>query len=397
MSMKNTDWPPTVWLLMGHRAGDNAQVLALGEALEEALGWPFEIKRLVYRRYELITNLLIGVTLAGIVKDKSSPLVPPWPDLVISAGRRNEPVCRWIQRQADKKVRLVHVGRPWARFEHFDLVITTPQYRLPNHPKVLHNQTPLHRVTKQRLAEAGNLWSARLGHLPRPYIAVVVGGNSGPYTFDRKAAERLGRQASAMAGAAGGSLLVTTSARTPPAAIDALSAAITCPMYFYRWTPQAAENPYFGFLALADSIIVTGDSMSMLTEACATRKPVYIFDLGEGSNSMRGSSPTGEQNQLTIRGRRSWNRDYLRSFIYRQAMRTGPHRLTRDIRIIHQILVESGRAVWLGQDFPPGHAPPLLEDIPRAVAHIQALFDPDAIDQGNLLRGDENNTDLVFR
>lgn len=93
---------------MGRKAVDNTQMLALGEAL----GWPFEIKRLVYRKYELATNLLLGATFTGIVREKSSPLTPPWPDLIISAGRRNEPVCRWIQQQADKRVRLDKHGRP---------------------------------------------------------------------------------------------------------------------------------------------------------------------------------------------------------------------------------------------------------------------------------------------
>ena len=105
--------PPRVWVMMGHKAGDNSQILALAEAL----GWPFEIKRLTYRPTELLTNLLAPLTLLGIVRRRSSPLAPPWPDLIISAGRRNEPPCRWIQARAGKRVRLVHCGRPWAALE----------------------------------------------------------------------------------------------------------------------------------------------------------------------------------------------------------------------------------------------------------------------------------------
>src|SRR5690606_32811588 len=155
---------PRTWVMMGHKAGDNSQILALAEGL----GWPFEIKHLVYRPTELLTNLLAPLTLLGIVRRKSSPLEPPWPDLIISAGRRNEPPCRWIQRRADKRVRLVHVGRPWARIENFDLVVTTPQYRLPDKPNVLHNTAPLQRVADERLREAARVWAPRLAHLPRP-------------------------------------------------------------------------------------------------------------------------------------------------------------------------------------------------------------------------------------
>ena len=105
--------PPRTWVLLGQKPGDNGQVLALAEAL----GWPFEIKRMVYRPTELLTNRLLGITLLGIDRAASSPLAPPWPELVITAGRRNEPVARWIQRQAGGRqpVKLVHVGRPGHR------------------------------------------------------------------------------------------------------------------------------------------------------------------------------------------------------------------------------------------------------------------------------------------
>jgi mitochondrial fission protein ELM1 len=210
--------PPRVWLMMGHKAGDNSQVLALAEAL----GWPFDIKHFTYKRTELLTNLVCGPTLAGVVQSQSSDLGPPWPDLIITAGRRNEPAARWIQKQAasEKHVRMVHCGRSWARIERFDLIVTTPQYRLPKRPNVLQNLTPLHRVTEERLRAAADDWRRRLSDLPGPYLAVVIGGASGPFTFDHAAAKRLARQASARArelGAPGSRSISSTSgsAATP--------------------------------------------------------------------------------------------------------------------------------------------------------------------------------------
>ena len=275
---------PRVWLLMAHRAGDNSQVLALGEAL----GWPFEVKRFVYNRYEVLVNWPFSSWLVGIDKSRSSTLSPPWPDLIITAGRRNEPIARWIRNQAGHRVRVVHLGRPWAKLEGWDLVVTTPQYRLPRVANVLHNETSLHRIVPERLTDARAKWEPRLTALARPYIAVLVGGDSGPYPFDAAAGTRLGREASALARELGGSLLVTTSARTRLATTEALFAAVDAPSHCYSWRPNDTENPYFGFLALADRIIASGDSVSMMTEACATGRPVYLFDTGEGRNSMRG-------------------------------------------------------------------------------------------------------------
>ena len=76
------------------------------------------------------------------------------------------------------------------------------------------------------------------------------------------------------------------------------------------------------------------------------------------------------------------DRDHLRSFVYRHAMRTGPRRMTRDIRIIHQRLVEAGRAVWLGDNFPPGHKVPPLQDLGRAVSRVKAMFEDAAHSAG---------------
>jgi mitochondrial fission protein ELM1 len=362
--------------MMGHKAGDNSQILALAEGL----GWPFEIKHLVYRPTELLTNLLAPLTLFGTVRRKSSPLVPPWPDLIISAGRRNEPPCRWIQKRADKRVRLVHVGRPWALIENFDLVVTTPQYRLPHKPNVLHNTAPLQRVADERLREAASTWAPRLADLPRPYTAVMVGGNAGPYVLDAEAATLLGRAASAVARGRGGSLLVSTSARTPKQAMPALEAAIDCPAHVFRWCRDAAENPYWGYLALADSIIVTCESMSMLTEACATLKPVYMFDLHTGPENRWGLLEP-----LIGKVDRSWWRRIRRlrvqPLVFRIAFKIGPTRMTRDVRIIHRRLIAEGRAVWLGETFPDGPAPPPLDDVPRAVARVKALFDESDVPQ----------------
>ena len=374
---------PRIWLMTGYRAGDNSQVLALAEGLQARFGWPFEIKRFLYRRTELASNLLLGPNLVGVIKEGSSHLAPPWPDLILTAGRRNEPICRWIQRQAKgQRVRLVHVGRTWAAIERFDLIVTTPQYRLPQRPNILHNETPLHRIQDDRLAAEAAAWRPRFAHLPEPHVAVVMGGNSGPYTFDPAAGTRLAQQASAFAKARGGSLLVTTSARTPPDALAAFEQALDVPAYLYRWTADAEENPYFAYMALADELIVTGDSMSMLAEACATRKPVHIFDLGEGKYAMRTdgrqTGPTDRRDSGGARPwRKGWQRDYLRAFIFRMAMKIPPKRMTRDIRIVHRKLIDTGRAVWLGDPF-PDRSPPPLESVERAVAAVAALFDGDS-------------------
>ena len=144
-----------MWLVTGYRAGERSQILALAEAL----GWPFELKELSYRKTEFRTSLFRGSDLRGIRLEESSPLEPPWPDLVISAGMRNEPVCRWIRDQSGGSTRIVHIGRPWAHPDQFrsgDHHATVPAGRASDN--VLHNTMTLHRVTSERLAEQAGYW-----------------------------------------------------------------------------------------------------------------------------------------------------------------------------------------------------------------------------------------------
>ena len=350
---------PRVWLIAAYRAGEWEQMLALAEAL----GWPFEIKEISRKKFAWRTNLFRGSSLSGIKPSVSSPLESPWPDLIISAGMRNEPVCRWIRDQSGGHSKIVHIGRPWADPDQFDLVITTPQYRLPVRPNVLQNATTLHRITPQRLAQEKKQFSAAVDHLSMPYVAVIIGGNSGPYTFGKKAAKRLAAQSSALAERMGASLLVSTSARTSDVALDALKKWTRVPAQFYRWKKDDGKNPYYSYLALADEIIVTADSISMLSEACATRKPVHMFDLNMGKQAMRRQASNAEdQNDFR-----------LSAETYQWLMESGPKRLSRDIRLVHDRLIKEGRAVWLGQKF-PGEALPESPDLGRAVQAVRALF-----------------------
>ena len=319
---------PNVWCLLGRKAGDNTQV----RALAEALGWSFTEKHICAHAWELLPHLLLRVTLAGIDRGASSQLAAPWPDLVISAGRRNEPVARWIKRQSGGRTRLVHIGRPWAALRHWDMIVTTPQYFLPAQANVRHNRLPLQRVDRDARRAEGERWRELLVHLPRPWIAVLVGGDSGKFVLTRDKGERLGSLARRLADSGGGSLLVTGSPRTPDAVMDALESTLAAPYYLYRWG-DGGDNPYQGLLALADAFVVTGESMSMLAEAAATGKPLYIFDMGD-------SGP--------------WWR-YRHGFRHKPlshhlAMVLGPERMRRDVGRIQDALVAAGNASWLSED-----------------------------------------------
>ena len=265
---------PKVWVLLGKGKGGNVQMLNLANAL----GWPFETRQLHYNALNRIPNLLLGATRISVDTGRSDALEPPWPDLVIAASRRSAPVAKWIRKQSGGHTRLVHLFHTQAPLADYDLIITLPQYRLPQRSNILHLSSALNRIPPTVLATAAARWRDEFATLPRPHIALIVGGTSSSYVFDEGTASRLGREASMVARAAGGALLISTTPRTPNASAEALFAAVDVPAYRYRWRPDDADNPYFGFLALADRFIVTVDSASVPVEACATGKPVALFE-----------------------------------------------------------------------------------------------------------------------
>ncbi|MCW5699680.1 MAG: mitochondrial fission ELM1 family protein, partial [Rhodospirillales bacterium] len=171
---------------------------------------------------------------------------------------------------------LVQIMNPGAALDDFDLVALPRHDRYPPHSNVIETIGAPHRVTQAVLAQAHDIWMPRFEMLPSPRLALIVGGSTKSRPFTTEMAQNLGQVSSKLAADAGGSLLVSTSRRTGDAATEALMAELHVPKSVFRWD-QGGDNPYLGYLAIADAVLVTGDSMSMCTEACATTTPVYIY------------------------------------------------------------------------------------------------------------------------
>lgn len=352
---------PKVWILLADRAGGNGQLISLAEAL----GWPFERKAMVYNGLNRCPNILLGATLASARRASADQLQPPWPDLVIGASRRSVPVARWIRQQSGGRTRLVHLLHAMAPLDLFDLIITTPQYRLPPRPNVLHLSAALNRIDHARLAAAAEAWASRLNDLPRPFTALFVGGNSATYRFDAATAARLGAGASAAVAAAGGTLLVSTSPRTPADAAEALIKAVTCRNFAYRWKAGDPDNPYHAFLALADRFIVTADSASLLVEACLMGKPVELFSWPMRRGPLlRFKEWLWRQYGVNGKGALAATIDHL---VY-----WGLLKPPRDFAALHRELRARGLIAALGDGGTAERRP--LDDMERAVAAIRSLF-----------------------
>jgi hypothetical protein len=224
----------------------------------------------------------------------------------------------------------------------------------------LHITGPLNRIDPARVQEATGRWGPRLAHLPRPFTALIVGGSSSSYELDARTATRLAQEASARAKP--GSLLVSTSPRTPDAATDALFAAIEGPSHLYRWRRDDPENPYFALLALADRFIVTVDSASLAIEACSTRKPVEVFEWPRRDGRTMPNEPS-EPGVMTR----------LRTSATDALIYLGLIKPARDFDAFHRVLRERGLTTRLGHS---GVERPRrsLDDLEQTVARVRQLF-----------------------
>lgn len=281
MSASSADSPPSiprVWLLLGERYGDNAQVLALGETLRRDFGWQSEIKQIFYDSQCEVSFRDRGASLIGVDQSRSEALTPPWPDIVIAIGKSAASVARWIKEQGGGRPICVQLGRPRTAYHHFDLLVTTPQFSMPPGDNVIRLSMPITLHDEAKLAREAAIWQQRLANLPRPWTAVLIGGDTAQLSFDEADARNLIDRMSEYQKVVGGSLLVTTSPRTPAAVADLLQANMPTPHFFFRWA-RGIENPYYGFLAVADNFIVTNDSVTMIAEAAERTKPTYIYTL----------------------------------------------------------------------------------------------------------------------
>ena len=273
--------PPLVWILADDRPGNLNQLLGV----VEALGWPFETKPIRFGPLARLPNAVVCASLLGLTPDARTALAPPWPDLALGAGRRAAPVLRWIRRRSPGTL-VVQLMWPGSA-EGLDLIAVPEHDLVPPRAHLVRTLGAPHRITPTRLRAAAAALAPRLVDLPRPRIACLMGGSTRRRRFTSQDAEGLAHRASAMARACGGSLLVTTSRRTEAACAVALAAALDAPHFLHRWR-AGGDNPYPGLLGSADAVIVTADSASMCTEACATGRPVFLATPGDAAPGKLG-------------------------------------------------------------------------------------------------------------
>lgn len=253
-----------VWVLLGKRKGDNAQVLALADAL----GLPYRTIQLRYNPLRLVPPALLGASTISLKSESQSELHAPWPELVLGIGYRSVPPALAIRALSGGKSRLVRLGNPRIEPSKFDLVITTPQYAVPEAPNVVRLPVAITAGEQDEPNEAELKW---LAALKRPHRLLIVGGPTFMWTLRSADVARAGEE---LCERLDGSVIAISSPRTPAAVKASVQSVL-----------QGKKQPFVDgglpryrvLLNDADEIYVTGDSVSMVSEAIATRRPVGLI------------------------------------------------------------------------------------------------------------------------
>jgi len=357
--------------MLGDKRGDNGQV----ETIVDALDWPVEHKYVHMRPEYVLGKPLYHPSLDHLDLERSDPIKAPWPDLIITVGRRPSMAALWVRQQSGFRTKIVLVGKPSGYMLDFSLVIASAENQMPPLHNFVATTLPLMRVSPADVACAAQEWKERFAGLQRPLIAMLIGGETNPFIMNRKVADDLVATARWIVDELGGTPYVTTSRRTTPEVVEVLRRELPPQSVFFEWTAAATDNPYRALLGSADGFIVTADSISMMVEVIYLHKPLAIFPLPGGwlgaIDQWRRSLAHWLFNPRQVSRWDCWRHRLARGVYYIDVFKILS--ATRDFRAFHRLLVDKGLAVWSGRPFEQPVAE-LPDDVGVVVQRIKALF-----------------------
>ena len=270
----------TCWGITSGQAGMVAQVKALAHALGETP----EMKKITLKKSVawlpnlIAATLLRRLVLPHFIDQSSDALTPPWPELVISCGRRAAMVAMGLRSIIPAgSTRFIHIQDPQGGARNFDVVVAMEHDKIFGR-NVIKTRYALHSITPEVLRGAAAHFGPRFAVYPKPHVAVLLGGATNKYHFNKESMAQVIMALQQLLQRMEGSLLITPSRRTGEDNIAMLRSAFANNPRVYVYG-GVEENPYMGMLALADTIVVTNDSVNMMSESRATGKPMYVLSL----------------------------------------------------------------------------------------------------------------------
>ncbi len=266
----------STWIVTEGLTGTENQCLGV----TEALGVSPIVKRIQLNEPWKTLSPYLRLESEKTFSSKGDPIRPPWPDLLIASGRKSIAASRHIKRQSKSKTFVVQIQDTRIGRWDFDILAVPahdPASKLKAENILVTQATP-NRITREKLNAAITQFPF-FQSLPSKRVGVLIGGTAGKQVLTEEMVHNLAAQLKVLSNRGYG-LMITTSRRTGERNKAILQAALQGSNIFF-WNGMD-PNPYFGILAYADVLIVTSESMSMVSEAATTGKPVYTINLNGG-------------------------------------------------------------------------------------------------------------------
>ena len=265
-----------VWLLIDDRKGNSSQILGAAKHIKSK---NVVEKQIFYNNLAILPNFLLSKNIPHIIKRYKRQLKAPWPKLVIGCGRRSSTVGLWVKKQSNNYSKYVQIMWPGYPHKNIDLIFTPEHDNVLNKKNVINIFSSPNIIDEDLLKDSYLKWKKNFNNFTSPKIAVLVGGDTKNHVLKSSHIKILVSYIKSLIKDTKASLLITTSRRTSRECFKTLEEELkNLPIKSMLWGPNKnTTNPYFGILAHADLIIVTGDSISLSSEAAATGKPILIF------------------------------------------------------------------------------------------------------------------------
>ena len=276
------------WILSDGTVGMEVQCIALAEALN----FKYQIKAISPSVLLRALPQLGSIPGLSGVKSLNKKFCPPFPRASITCGRRHAGAAIALKKVSQGQVVTIHIQDPRIDPKFFDYLVV-PDHDPARGNNILTSKGSLTNINKKKLAEEAKRFLNMVNHLPHPRIAVNIGGGSKRSTIDLASAENIVSKLKLFTQKNECSLMITTSRRTDKTLKSQLRKLSKSQNILL--SEGNDPNPYTGFLGLAEAIIVTSDSINMVSEACSTGKPVYILPMGMNNKRRQSFLETMEK------------------------------------------------------------------------------------------------------
>jgi len=215
-----------------------------------------------------------------ILKDKIYITENKTPDLIISCGRKSV-IPSILLKKKNPKIFTIHIQDPKVSFKNFDAIIA-PEHDNLNGDNVYSSKGAIHYITESEIKNAKPYLTNKIKS--QKLVSLILGGPNKYYSFDKDQLNKIFNEIRSNFISKGYAVIVIPSMRTPKIIIDLAIKEFGTDGYVVNSVDKQA---YLSAYALANYIVVTCDSTSMISEAATSGKPIFIAHMNAKRNNYR--------------------------------------------------------------------------------------------------------------